>query len=57
MSKVVIFGSGDYARVASVYLEEDSPHKVVAFTVDGEHLDANDLMGRPVLPFEVPPTR
>ena len=32
-SRVVLFGTGDFARVASVYLAEDSPHEVVAFTV------------------------
>ena len=35
---VVIFGLGDFARIASVYLEEDSPHKVVAFTAHEEHI-------------------
>jgi sugar O-acyltransferase (sialic acid O-acetyltransferase NeuD family) len=31
--RVVIFGVGDFARVASHYLAVDSPHEVVAFTV------------------------
>jgi sugar O-acyltransferase (sialic acid O-acetyltransferase NeuD family) len=52
MSKVVIFGTGEFAQVAAVYLDADSPHRVVAFTVDGAHLDQRELLGRPVLPFE-----
>ena len=52
MSSVVIFGSGDYARIAAVYLGEDSPHEVVAFTVDAERMEGQELMGRPVIPFE-----
>lgn len=52
MSDVVIFGSGDFARIASVYLDEDSPHRVVAFTVNEEYIDERELLGRPVVPFE-----
>lgn len=53
MSKVVIFGTGDFAQVASVYLQEDSDHEVVAFTVDEEHLSERELLGLPVVPFEL----
>ena len=35
MSDVVLFGLGDFARVARIYLAEDSPHEVVAFTANG----------------------
>lgn len=52
MSDVVIFGAGDYARIASVYLEKDSDHNVLAFAVDGERRDRDELLGRPVLAFE-----
>jgi len=51
MSEVVIFGTGDYARIAAVYLTEDSPHEVVAFTVDEAHMDAERLLDREVVPF------
>jgi len=50
--KVVIFGTGDYARVASVYLDEDSPFRVVAFSVHQEFMGTSELLGRPVVPFE-----
>ncbi len=52
MSKVVIFGTTDFARIASVYLDRDSEHEVVAFTVNEEYIDADELLGRPVVPWE-----
>jgi sugar O-acyltransferase (sialic acid O-acetyltransferase NeuD family) len=48
----VIFGAGDFARVAQVYLREDSPHDVVAFTVNRDYMDGDELAGLPVVPFE-----
>ncbi len=50
--KVVLFGIGDFAQVADVYLTEDSPHDVVAFTVDREYMEDTELAGRPVVAFE-----
>ena len=52
MSEVVIFGAGDYARIASVYLEQDSEHQVAGFAVDGAYKDRDELLGKPVLAFE-----
>jgi sugar O-acyltransferase (sialic acid O-acetyltransferase NeuD family) len=52
MSDVVIFGTGDYGRIAERYLTADSPHDVVAFTVDREYADAGELSDRPVVPFD-----
>jgi len=52
MSDVVIFGSGDYARVAYAYLRDDSPHDVVAFTVHERYVTSGELLGLPVVPFE-----
>ena len=52
MKDLVIFGIGDYARIASVYLDRESPWKVAAFTVDRRYLDREELEGRPVVPFE-----
>ena len=50
--KVVIFGTGDFARVASVYLTKDSPYEVVAFTVHEAYHSAQELLGKPIVPFE-----
>lgn len=53
MSKVVLFGTGDFARVAHVYLREDSPHDVVAFTVDERFaVGETSFQGLPLVPFE-----
>jgi sugar O-acyltransferase (sialic acid O-acetyltransferase NeuD family) len=52
MSKVVIFGVGELAQVAAVYLEADSPHQIVAFAVDAAYSAAKELLGKPVIPFE-----
>jgi sugar O-acyltransferase (sialic acid O-acetyltransferase NeuD family) len=60
MSKIVIFGIGRGANVATRYFRDDSPHEVVAYTVDDEYADRKEFMGRPVIPFsridnEIPP--
>ena len=52
MSKVVIFGIGDYGRIAQLYLERDSEHDVVAFTAHGKYVDRDELNGLPIVPFE-----
>lgn len=52
MSKIVIFGAGKIADEAYFYLTNDSPHEVVAFTVDSEHLSASEKLGLPVIAFE-----
>ena len=41
--QVVIFGTGDYARTAAIYLREDSAFEVVAFTVDSERIEIDEL--------------
>jgi sugar O-acyltransferase (sialic acid O-acetyltransferase NeuD family) len=50
--RVVIFGIGEFAQVARVYLTEDSPHEVVAFTVNERYVADPELDGCPVVPFE-----
>jgi sugar O-acyltransferase (sialic acid O-acetyltransferase NeuD family) len=50
--KVVVFGTGDFARIAAVYLDVDSPHEVVAFTVSEQYLTGEPLLGREVVAFE-----
>ena len=49
---VVLFGAGDFAEVAAVYLTEDSPHRVAAFTVHGELIREPSLGGIDVVPYE-----
>lgn len=53
MAKVIIFGVRDFAALANYYLKHDSPHDVVAFTVDREFLPADRTFeGLPVIAFE-----
>jgi sugar O-acyltransferase (sialic acid O-acetyltransferase NeuD family) len=52
MSDVVVFGVGDFARTARIYLDEDSPHDVVAFTVNERYIEESELDGLPIVPFE-----
>jgi sugar O-acyltransferase (sialic acid O-acetyltransferase NeuD family) len=52
MADVVLFGLGDFARVAKVYLEADSDHRVAAFTANERYIEAQELDGVPVVPFE-----
>jgi sugar O-acyltransferase (sialic acid O-acetyltransferase NeuD family) len=49
---VVIFGTGSFAQVAAAYLERDSSRRVVAYTVDGDYVDAASFSGLPLVPFE-----
>lgn len=52
MNDVVLFGIGDFARTARVYLETDSGHRVSAFTVHQSFVESPSLDGVPVVPFE-----
>jgi sugar O-acyltransferase (sialic acid O-acetyltransferase NeuD family) len=52
MSDVVLFGTGDFARTARVYLETDSAHRVTAFTVHERFVESSSLDGVPVVAFE-----
>jgi len=60
MAKIVIFGTGRGANVATRYLHDDSSHEVVAYTVDDAYADRKEFEGCPVVPFsiiekEIPP--
>lgn len=52
MAKIVVFGVGQLADLAHVYLTHDSPHQVVAFTLDRDYLEEPSHRGLPVLPFD-----
>jgi len=52
VAKIVVFGAGKIADEAYFYLTNDSPHEVVAFAVDREHLKVAEKLGLPVLAFE-----
>lgn len=53
MANVVIFGIKDFSELAHYYLEHDSPHKVVAFSVNRDYLPEGSIFrGLPVVAFE-----
>lgn len=51
-NNVIIFGTGEIAQVAYMYLTHDSIYTVKAFTVDKEFMDTDELFNLPVVPFE-----
>lgn len=53
MAKVIIFGVQDFAQLAKFYLQHDSEHEVVAFSVHEQYLPEKlTFEGLPVIPFE-----
>ena len=50
--QVVLFGDGQVAELAHYYLTNDSPHTVVAFSVDRDRVKETAFRGLPVVPFE-----
>jgi sugar O-acyltransferase (sialic acid O-acetyltransferase NeuD family) len=50
--KLVIFGIGEQADVASFLFEHDSKYEVVAFCVDKEYLSQDKFRGKPVVALE-----
>lgn len=53
MAKVIIFGVQDFAQLAKFYLQHDSEHEVVAFSVNEQYLPVEKTFeGLPVVAFE-----
>jgi len=52
MARVVIFGTGDIARLTLFYFSSDSDHEVVGFTVDECYRKADTFNGLPLIDFE-----
>lgn len=52
MAKVIVFGIADTAELAHFYLQNDSEHEVVAFTVNKEFMEADQFKGLPLVAFE-----
>ena len=50
--KLVIAGDSAFAEVAYEYFQNDSRYDVVAFAVEREFLERDQLLGIPVVPFE-----
>jgi len=52
MSKVIVFGTNDFAQLAHFYLTSDSDHEVIAFTVNKNFKIQDELLGLPVVEFD-----
>jgi sugar O-acyltransferase (sialic acid O-acetyltransferase NeuD family) len=52
MAQLIVFGTGDIARLGYYYFTHDSEHEVVAFTVDKQYLNGDVFLGLPLLGFE-----
>ena len=53
MANVIIFGLQDFAELAHYYLENDSEHTVVGFTVNKKYLPSEKTYkGLPIIAFE-----
>ena len=57
MSRLIIFGAGDIARLAHYYFSRDSEHEVTAFTVDEKYRQAETFIDLPLVSFEEVVTR
>ncbi|BAO55409.1 acetyltransferase [Nonlabens marinus] len=50
--KIIIFGESQLASLAHFYFKHDSPHEVVAFTVDRKYLKNDTFEELPLIAFE-----
>ena len=49
---LVLIGDSAFAEVAFQYFTHDSPHEVVAFSVERAYMKRDMLFDRPIVPFE-----
>jgi sugar O-acyltransferase (sialic acid O-acetyltransferase NeuD family) len=49
---LIIIGDSAFAEIAYEYFTHDSQFRVVAFSVEREHMSRDSLFGLPVVPFE-----
>lgn len=52
MARIVVFGTGDAARLAHYYFGNDSEHEVAAFTVDSGYLSGESFLDLPLMAFD-----
>jgi hypothetical protein len=53
MARIIIFGIEDFAELAHYYLDNDSNHEVVAFSVNQKYLpEIKTFRGLPIIEFE-----
>ncbi len=52
MKRLVIFGTGDIARLAHYYFTKDAKREIAAFTVDAKFRRGGEHLGLPLVDFE-----
>lgn len=51
MKKIIVFGNSDFAKLASIYLEEQ--YEITAYCVDDEYLNADIFLDKPLVGLSV----
>ena len=49
---MILFGTGQNAEVAYYYFKHDSPHEIVAFTLDREWMKRDSFHNLPIIAFD-----
>lgn len=52
IKKLVIIGAGEFGQIAYEYFMDDSHYEVVAFAVEREYRNQDELFGLPIIDFE-----
>jgi sugar O-acyltransferase (sialic acid O-acetyltransferase NeuD family) len=52
MADIVVFGAGQIAEVAKVYIDAHSPDRIVGFTVDAAYRHVDEFHGLPLVAWE-----
>jgi sugar O-acyltransferase (sialic acid O-acetyltransferase NeuD family) len=52
MADLVIFGAGQIAEVAKVYIDAHSEHRIVGFTVDAQFANSDSFAGLPLVAWD-----
>jgi sugar O-acyltransferase (sialic acid O-acetyltransferase NeuD family) len=52
MKKVIIFGTGGFAKIIYLYLQKDPSFNIIAFTANEQTIKEKTLYDLPIIPFE-----
>ena len=50
--EIIIFGTGEIAELAHLYITKDSDYDIVAFTADQDLMEGKSFIGKPLVAFE-----
>ena len=52
MANVIVFGTGQIAELVSYFLDNDSEHEIVGYTVNEAYISEPTFLGKPVVAWE-----